>query len=423
MKELNTRFKYVWFSRLISILGTGLTEFGVSVWVFSITGKATPMAITMLCSILPSILFAPLSGILCDRFNRKKIIIFADSIAAITSLLLFWYIVSGRFDFSVICTFTALIATANLFDNNAYQASLSTLVNEKELKAANGMNQIIDSINSIITPMLAGTLYFAIGLRGIIIIDLSSYIISIALILGVSSIHFSNSGKLETIGRNIITEVSAGFRFIFSQKGLTLLMIFFALLNFLFNLSGALIEPLSLSIGNSVQLGFVKMCGGVGMMFGSLFITLKTLKVSYGKGILLSALGAGIALIVMGVKDSIYAIAIGRLLLSFVSPISSILAGTLWILKTPKDLQGRVYSARIMVVRCIMPISYLLVGPLVDQWLPSLLKSQNTTAAGLIGILGFNSLNYRLVFVMAGIIVILCTITFFSNKSLRQIGE
>lgn len=374
----------------------------------------------MLCSILPSILFAPLSGVLCDRFNRKRIIIIADSAAAVTSLLLFWYTMTGQFNFSFICIFTFSIATANLFDNNAYQGSLSTLVEEEELKAANGMNQIIDSISSILAPILAGILYYSIGIKGIIILDLSSYIISIAIILRISSAHFSNSGREQREKRKITSEISAGFRFIFSQKGLTMLMVLFALLNFLFNLAGVLIEPLSLSAGNSIQLGIIKTCGGVGLLLGSLFITLKSVKVSYSKGILMSAAAAGFALMVMGLRNSIFTIAIGRLFFSFVTPITNTMAGTLWILKTPKELQGRVYSARIMVVRCIMPISYLLAGPLVDQWIPLLLKKRNPAQG--IGILGMGSLNYRLVFVSAGFLVILCTVCFFSNRSLQFLG-
>lgn len=105
---MNKNFYFVWTSRLISILGSSLTTFGVSVWVYGETGKATPMAVTMLCSILPSVIFAPLSGIICDYFNRKKVIFIADSIAAITSLMLLMYLMIERFDFGIICAYIIL---------------------------------------------------------------------------------------------------------------------------------------------------------------------------------------------------------------------------------------------------------------------------------------------------------------------------
>lgn len=423
MNQVNKTFKYVWTSRLISILGTGLTEFGVSVWVFAMTGKATPMAITMLCGLLPSILFAPFSGIVCDRINRKKLIIIADTAAVVTTLLLLLYIIMGEFHIGVICFFTFLSATANMFDNNAYQASISTLVSKDELKTANGMNQLIDSLSSIAAPVLAGILYYAIGLKGIIFIDLASYLISLLLLTRVPRSHFSNQETGKVRDKGMFHGIGAGFEFIFHQKGLTLLMLFHACLNFVINLSGALIEPLSLSLGNSVHLGIIKMCGGVGMLCGSLYITVKKLKISYSKGIFLASVWSGFALMMMGVRDSVVTIAIGRLLFLFALPISNTMTGTLWISKTPKELQGRVYAARMMVVRCIMPLSFLLVGPLADRWIPGFLGSSADSAKTLLRLLGENSLNFRIVFVIGGMFVLLCTLIFFSSKNLRRIDE
>ena len=96
--NINSSYRKVWFARLISILGTGLTSFGVSVWVYTVTGKATPMVLILLFSILPAIFLAPFSGYLCDKYNRKAIIICADSIAALISV--FIYICVSYYEYS-----------------------------------------------------------------------------------------------------------------------------------------------------------------------------------------------------------------------------------------------------------------------------------------------------------------------------------
>lgn len=423
MLNINNNFKKTWFSRMISIIGTGLTEFGVSVWVFTLTGKATPMAITMLCSIIPSIFFAPLSGVISDRFNRKWVIILSDSIAMFASLFLLLFVLTGQFHFGVICIFSFISAAANMFDNNAYQASISTLVEDSELKTANGLNQVIDSLNSIAAPIIAGVLYFIIGLKGIIFIDIISYVISMLLFIKIPSFCFTNVNLSDTVKESGQLKISAGFRFIFSQKGLTLLMILFALLNFLFNLSSVLIEPLSLSLGNSVHLGVVKTCGGLGLLGGSLFITLKKLKMSYSKVILFSVIIEGAALIIMGFHSSFSNIAVGRLLFCFFIPIANTIAGTLWISKTPKELQGRVYSARIMVVKCIIPFSYLLVGPLTDKIIPMWLSSGDLMTRNLFNMFGNEVLNYRIVFILTGFIVLLCAFLFYSFRDFRKLNS
>lgn len=418
---MNKNFYCVWFSRFVSILGSSLTTFGVSVWVFGETGKATPMAITMLCSILPSVLFAPLSGIICDYFNRKKVILIADSIAAVTSLLLLLYLMTERFDFGIICAFNFMNATANMLDNNAYQASLSILVQENDIKKAGGMNQIMESVSSIIAPVCAGILYYSVGLKGLLAIDLCTFIVAIIIFIRVPACLFSDSDKEEKEHENIFGNILAGFQFIFSARGLTLLMIFFAFFNFFLNVSDSLTEPLVLSLGNSFDMGLVKMAGGIGIFLGSLFITGKGMKYSYSKSIFISAIVTGASICVMGIRNNICFIILGEFVFLFVTPIVNTLAGTLWILKTPKELQGRVYAARSMVAKCIIPLSYLLVGPVADSWIPGFLQNYPNACKVIQIVLEDGNLNYRLVYVAAGMMAIIFAVLFFTQKELRQL--
>lgn len=420
---MNKNFYSVWFSRLISILGSSLTTFGVSVWVYGETGKATPMAVTMLCSILPSVIFAPLSGIVCDYFNRKKVIFIADSIAAITSLALLMYLMLERFDFGIICAFNFINATANMLDNNAYQASLSTLVKENDIKKAGGMNQIIDSISSIIAPVCAGILYYPVGLKGLLVIDLCTYVVAMLIFIRVPACVFSDSGKVKKEHEKFFENILAGFQFIFSQRGLTLLMIFYAMFNFPLNVSDSLTEPLVLSLGNSFDMGLVKMAGGIGLFLGSLFITGKGMKYSYSKSIFISAVVTGVSICVIGIRNNIYSIMLGEFVFLFIIPIVNTLAGTLWILKTPKELQGRVYAARGMVVKSIIPLSYLLVGPMADRWIPMFLEKHPNACKGIQIVLKEGNLNYRLVYVLAGMTAIILALLFFSQKDLRKLDQ
>ncbi len=418
---MNKHFYFVWVSRFISILGSSLTTFGVSVWVYGETGKATPMAVTMLCSILPSVIFAPLSGIVCDYFNRKKVILIADSTAATMSLLLLLYLMTERFDFGIICAFTFINATANMLDNNAYQASLSTLVREDAIKKAGGMNQIIDSISSMIAPICAGILYYPVGLKGLLVIDLCTFIVAMFLFIRVPAHAFSDSKQEKKEHENIFENILAGFQFIFAARGLTLLMLFFAGFNFFLNVSDSLTEPLVLSLGNSFAMGLVKTAGGVGVFLGSLFITQKGMKHSYSKSIFLSAVITGASLCVMGIRNNLYTIIIGEFIFLFVTPIVNTLAGTLWILKTPKELQGRVYAARSMVAKCIIPLSYLLAGPTADRWIPMFLQNYPNASKAIELVLKEENLHYRLVYVIAGITAIVFALLFFAQKDLRHL--
>ncbi|WKV07564.1 hypothetical protein Q2T46_08190 [Thermoanaerobacterium sp. CMT5567-10] len=70
--KINKQFVFVWFAELISILGSGLTDFGLSVWIYEKTGKATPLAISILFSVLPAIFLSQIAGFVADKFNTKK---------------------------------------------------------------------------------------------------------------------------------------------------------------------------------------------------------------------------------------------------------------------------------------------------------------------------------------------------------------
>lgn len=415
--QINSLFKKIWCSRLISILGTGLTEFGISVWVYYSTGKVTPMMITMLCTIVPSILISPISGLICDKYNRKRIIFWADSLAAVMSLFILFYINLFEFNFGLICVFVFISSLANTFDTNAYQASITTLVKKEELKTANGLNQIIDSINTIFSPILAGILYSVIGLEGIIIIDLVSYLISMMIFLPVNKKNFSAM----TIQASKEKELLKGFRFIWAQKSLLLLLIYFSLLNFLFNISTALIEPFGLSVGNTIELGIIKSCGGIGILCGGFFVSFYQFKHSPSKTISIGIILEGIALFLMGSTDAILFISLGRLLFSVMVPITNTIAGTLWMKKTPQELQGRVYASRAMVAKSLIPISYLLTGPLVDIYIPRWINSKNGFFLG--EFLGREAIEYRSVFLTISIIVIIFTLGIYRCKTFKKLDN
>ena len=82
-------FLTIWTGQFISMLGSGLTSFAIGVWIFQQTGQAMPFALTVLFGNLPGLLLLPLAGSLADRWNRKALMILADSGNALTTLGLF----------------------------------------------------------------------------------------------------------------------------------------------------------------------------------------------------------------------------------------------------------------------------------------------------------------------------------------------
>ena len=141
-KSMKTFF-IIWIGQLISIIGSGLTGFGLSVWIYAQTGEATPIALNALFFNLPRIILAPVAGSIADRYNRRRIMILADTAAALTTLGAAALLFSGNLQVWHIYLLTFLSAVGSSFQQPAYSASITMLVSKKDLARAGGIQQII----------------------------------------------------------------------------------------------------------------------------------------------------------------------------------------------------------------------------------------------------------------------------------------
>ena len=161
----------VWLGQFISSFGSGLTSFGLGVWIYLKTGSTSLFAINLLAFTLPSILFSPFLGALVDRWDRRKIMILNDCGSAITTLLILILLLTGKLQVWHIYISSFLNAGFGTFQWMAYSASTTMLVPKKHLGRAAGMIQIGDSLSMLFSPVLAGALFVSWGMQGIILID------------------------------------------------------------------------------------------------------------------------------------------------------------------------------------------------------------------------------------------------------------
>ena len=181
-KNMGT-FLIIWAGQFISMLGSGLTSFAIGVWIFQQTGQAMPFALTVLFGNLPSLLLLPLAGSLADRWNRKALMILADSGSALITLGLFILLLLGDLQTWYIYLLVGLGSVCSAFQEPAYQSSVSMIVPKKDLTRANGIAQTAQAIQSILTPLMAGGLFVTIGMRGIILIDFITYFFAVFALL------------------------------------------------------------------------------------------------------------------------------------------------------------------------------------------------------------------------------------------------
>jgi MFS family permease len=382
-----TTFLVIWVGQFISIVGSGLTGFGLSVWVFTQTGKATPMAITALAFNLPRILLSPISGSVADRFNRKRIMVIADTAAVLITAGLAVLIYNDMLQIWHIYLSAALSSAFSSFQEPAYRASITMLVPKKDLARAAGIQQIGSAMQSILVPVLAGSLYGLIGFRGIILIDIATFFFAIGALIWARI----PQPKLVTDTGNgekgsMLGDAKFGWKYLQARPGLVTLLLYFAVVNFFLSLSGVLAAPLVLSFGTPTDMGLVQMAGGAGMLIGGLLIGIwrgpKTKRIWL---VIFTIFFSGFGFFIAGLKPLTWTVALGQFVFLFFIPIAAALSQAVWQGKIPPDIQGRVFAMRAMLSWSVIPLANLIAGPLADRVFEPLMAEGGILANSVLG--------------------------------------
>lgn len=418
-------FYIIWVGQLLSLLGSGLTNFGLAVWIFEQTGQATPFALTVLFGNIPRILLAPVAGSIADRWNRRWILILTDSGSALLTLIIFILFSNGQLSIGLIYIFAAVGSSFTAFQEPTYTASVTMMVPKDQLARANGLTQMQQALGMLVSPLLAGFLFLAIGLEGIILIDFVTFFFAVGALLLVTIPQPEKSTTAVSQKPSIWQDTRFGFQYLFQKKGLFYLLIFFAVVNFFLNFSAVLLGPLILSTSSARAFGIVQMVIGLGMLTGSIAMSAwggPKKRVPAMIGFLLIA---AIGLLIAGLRPSPWVIGGGIFIMMFCIPFGSTLSQTLFQTKVEPDVQGRVFSMRGMLSQSMMPLAFLAAGPLADQLFEPLMSEGGRLAQTILGtILGVGpGRGIGLLLVVSGLLLVVAGIIAFINPRIRLLED
>lgn len=425
-KSMRT-FLIVWLGEMISILGSGLSSFALGVWLYDRTGQATPFAITVLFGSLPRIVLAPIAGSLADRWNRRWLMILADTGAAVITLSAVILLSTGQLQVWHIYAIALLGSIFSTFQEPAYTASIAMLVPKESLTRANGLVQAAQAVEMLIAPALAGVLFGLIGMRGVFLIDFVTYFFAIGALLVVTIPQPKLVEDAAPHARGMIwRDASFGLRYLAARPGLFGLLLYFALVNFLMNFSSVLMGPLVLSFGGPAVLGAVQMASGVGLLLGSIAISAWGGPKRRVAGVLGFIAASAFGIILMGLRSSGLIVGAGCAFFLFCIPMASGPSQAIFQSKVALDVQGRVFAARGMISRSMMPLAFLLAGPLADRIFEPLMRADGGTLAGtIIGqLLGTGTgRGIGLIYVVSGVLLLIATAAAWANPRIRNVED
>lgn len=418
-------FLIIWVGQLISMLGSGLTSFALGVWIFQKTGQATPFAMTVLFATLPRTLLMPLAGTLADRWDRRKIMILSDTGSALVTLGIAGVAFSGGLEVWHILTAAFLYAIFGAFQEPAYRASVVMLVPKKDLARANGMAQASEAVQMLVAPLLAGFLFVAIGLPGIILIDFATFFFALGALLVVRIPQPERAPESADKKASVWGEMAFGWRYLRQRPGLLYIVLYFALVNFLLNFSSVLIGPLVLSFTSAEVYGVLNVVMGVGMLAGSILIG------AWGgpKRKIIAVLGfitvMAVGQVITGLQPSAWTVGAGLFLILFGVPIASGCSTAISQTKIDPSVQGRVFAIRGMISQSMMPLAFGLAGPLSDLVFEPLMRQGGALASSLPGqLLGVGpGRGVALMFVLGGLVLMIVTALAWANPRIRNVED
>lgn len=418
-------FLTIWFGQLISTLGSGLTNFGIGVWILqhSAHDGTTRFALSALFSTLPLVLFAPIAGSLVDRWDRRKAMIISALGSGAASVGLVILVLLGRLQLWEIYGLMALSAAFATFTWPAISAITSLLVENEHLGRANAMLQFNDAAASVLTPALAATVISLAGSHGLqwlVTFDVISF--AVAIVALVSAKTKTLDTDKSAVHPSVLGGALEGFRFILERKGLFGLLTFFLVINFTLPLAFVLFTPLVLTFFDVRVLGLVQSLGSIGMIVGTIGMSIWGGPKRRIYGVLgFGAVACSMACLI-GFPPSAFLYIAALWLMMMLFPVVNASSQAIWMRKTPNNMQGRIFAARRVIASIMSPIALALAGPLADKVFGPAMMPGGFLAGSLGHVFGVGpGAGIRVLFVAMGALSTLAALVWLSNPHVRNV--
>jgi len=419
-------FVTVWIGQVVSLLGTSMTNFGLTIWAYELTGSATALALVGFFYITPLLILSPVAGALVDRSNRKMMMLLSDLASGLVTIAILILYQAGNLQIWHIYIGAAIMGTFQTFQWPAFSAAITVMLPKQQYARANGMVSLAESGSGIFAPLLAGALLGVIGLGGILTIDIITFVLAIGalLIVPIPTPPISEMGR-ESRG-SLWEESIFGFRYILKRPSLLGLQLVFMVGNFIFGIAFILLAPLILSRtgNNELIYGTVNSAGAFGGLVGGLVMSAWGGPKRLVNGVLLGWVFSGVFLAMTGFGQSLVIWSVASFAGFFFGPIINSSNQSIWQAKVAPDVQGKVFSIRRMIAWLVNPLSMLVAGPLADNIMEPAMQPGGVLVPIFAPLVGVGpGAGISLIFIFCGIATAMVGFGGYAFSTIRDVEE
>jgi DHA3 family macrolide efflux protein-like MFS transporter len=419
-------FIIIWAGQVVSLLGSAMTAFAVTIWVYEGTGKATALALTGFFYVTPLLLLSPFAGALVDRYNRRLMMMISDLASGATTIVLLALHATGNLEVWHLFVLNAINGAFQAFQWPAFSAAISSMLPKRQYGRANGLMELAGTGSQIFAPVLAGALIGPLGLTGILLIDIISFVFAVGTLLFV---HIPQPVTTEA-GREgkgtLLSESMYGFRYILKRRSLLGLQLVFMFGNFFVGVPTAVYAAMILArtANNELVFGSVQSVAAVGGVVGAAAMAAWGGPKRRANGVLGGWILTGLFVAMTGVAQSLSGWAAAGFLGFFLVPIINGSNQAIWQAKVAPDVQGRVFSIRRLIAWFVGPISALLAGPVVDLLLEPAMMEGGALAGAWGWLVGTGTgAGMAVLFVLGGVMAALVGLIGYTVPAVRNAEE
>lgn len=415
------KFMLIWLGELISGIGSGMTAFALSVYIYQTTGSVSLVSAIAVASFLPTILLSPLGGVLADRYDRRLLMIVGDLFSGLGLLYVLWNVHVGMTSMLPIIAGVTFNAVFVALLEPSFKATVTDLLTEDEYAKASGMVQIAGNARYLISPALAGVLLAVSDIRLILLLDICTFFITITT---VALVRKSIGKPMPKEKQSALAEIKEGFAVLQQSKGILSLVMLMALVCFFVGFLQTLVSPMVLVVSDAKTVGILESVCAAGMLVGSVIIGIFGIGKSYVKALSLAGMAASLFMAVSGVSVNLFVTGAGIFLFFLVLPFLNTSADVLVRSNVAGEVQGRVWGIISLLSQAGTAVAYALSGVLADHIFEPLLAKQGFLAGSvgkLIGTGQGRGIGFMLV--LSGIFMLPAAFAIGRSKSIIKLQE
>ena len=359
-------FLILWSTQSISQLGSSITAFALTLWLYEQTGSALSTAALTICSYAPYVLMSIFAGALTDRFDKKKTMLVCDVLAVLCTIVVWVLFRSNHLMVWHLYALNAVSGLMNTVQQPASEVAMTLIVPQEYYQKTSGLRSLSRSLISILNPLIATALYSFVGLTGVIALDIGSFAIAFAALLFFVKIPQRTSERKESV----LKLAKEGLAFLKDNPMIMTLILFMSGVNLVASAFDATLPGYVLPNpkGGQTILGIVTSCSGIAMIIGSLVVSVlpkpkDRVRVVYIT--MLFSLGSENLLLAFCREPVLWCI--GQIIGWVLVPVMSANLDVIFRSSIPVELQGRVYACRNTLQFFTIPIGLFLGGFMVDQ--------------------------------------------------------